>query len=48
MFILVLPKCKVNAKSYSDHVASERTQQSDIQVLQLTSEQFSATPTQLG
>ena len=49
MFMFLLPKSKINAKSKInvDHAAIARTQQSDIQVLQLRSEQFSATPIQL-
>ena len=48
MFIFSLPKCKIIAESYFDPTASAQTQQSDSQVLQLRSEQFSATPIQLG
>ena len=48
MYIFLLPKFKDNAESYSDHAASARTQQSDIQVLQLKSKQFSAITIQLG
>ena len=44
----LLPKCKVNVKSSSDHAVRAQTQQSDIQVLQQMSEQFSAIPAQLG
>ena len=40
MFIFLSPKCKVNAKRYSDHAASAQTQQNDIQVLQQRSEQW--------
>ena len=46
--MFLLPKCKVNAENYSDHVASAWTQGSDIHVLKLMSEQFSATPFQLA
>ena len=48
MYMFLLPKCKVNAESYSNHATSAQTQQSDIQVLHQRFEQFSVTPIQLG
>ena len=48
MYIFLLSKRQVHAESYSDHAAFARTQQNDIQVLQLRSQQFSVTPVQLG
>ena len=48
MFIFLLHKCKVNTESYFGHAGSARSQQSDIQLLRLRSEQFLATPIQPG
>ena len=48
MYVLLLHKCKVNAETYSNCAASAQTQQNDMHVLQLRSEQFSSTPIQLG